>query len=134
EFLAFDVFPYVQLGPIQNWKRAYVFAGIDATVVKVPDFGPLIFRVPLAETVAEAEEPLLGAGLFLVAPCAANQAIKTKLFDGGEQGGYLKLIATDLTGRRHRDALGDGVIDFADDELRPELPGTTVAELVQFGE
>ena len=41
-------------------------------VVEVPQLRALVARVPLAELVAEAEDPLLGAGLLLVAAGAAE--------------------------------------------------------------
>ena len=104
EFLALDVFPHIHLGPVAEWKHAHVFAGIDARVVKVPDLRPLVFRVPLAEAVAEAEEAFLGAGLFLIAPRAADAAIEPKLLDRRQQGGDLQAVAADLAGRRNRDA------------------------------
>ncbi len=118
---------------LREREDAHVFAGIDAGVVKVPDFRALVLRVPLAEAVAEAEETLLGAGLFLVAPRAANQAVKTEFLDGGEQRGNLQLVAADFAGPRHRNAVGDGVLDLADDELRAEFLCAAVAELIQFG-
>ena len=111
-----------------------MFARIDAGVVKIPDFRPLVFRVPLAEAVAEAEETFLGAGLFLVAPRAANQAIKLKFLNGREQRGDLQLVAADFAGRGNGDALGDGVFDLADDEFGAEFLRAAVAEFVQFRE
>src|SRR5262249_29411901 len=101
EAFAADVFPDIHLRPVAERERAHVFAGIDAGVVKIPAFRPLVFRVPLAEAVAEAEEALLRAGLFLVAARAADQAIEPELLDRREQRGDLEPVAADLAGRRH---------------------------------
>src|SRR6185295_14465895 len=90
EFLALDVLPDVELGPVAEREDAHVFAGIDARMVEIPDFRPLIFRIPLAEAVAKAEEPFLGAGFFLVAPRAADGAIEAEFLDRGEQRGDLE--------------------------------------------
>ena len=111
-----------------------MFARIDAGIEQVPDFGPLIFRVPLAEVVAETEEAFLRAGLFLVAPRAANQTIKLKFLNRREQRGNLQLVAADFAGSGHSDAFGDGVFDFADDEFGAEFLGAAITEFIQFGE
>jgi hypothetical protein len=123
EFLAADVFPDVHLGPVAEREHAHVFAGIEPGVVEVPDLGALVLGVPLAEAVAETEEALLGAGLFLVAAGAADAAVEAELLDGGEQRRNLQPVAADLARRRHRDALGDGVLDLTHDQLAAELLG-----------
>ena len=45
-----------------------------------------------------------------------------------EQRGNLQLVAADFAGRGHGDALGDGVLDRADDELGAEFLRAPVAE------
>jgi len=132
-FLA-DVFPHVHFRPVGERKDAHVLARIDAGIEKIPDFRPLVFRVPLSEAVAKAEEPFLCAGLFLVAPRAANQAIKLKFLNGRKQRGDLQLVAADFAGPGHGDALGDGVFDFADDEFGAEFLRAAVTEFIQFRE
>ncbi len=49
-----DVVPDVELGPVGKREDADALAFVDAAVVEVPEFGPLILGVPLAEGVAEA--------------------------------------------------------------------------------
>ena len=88
----------------------------------------------MAEAVAEAEEALLGAGLLLIAPRAADAAVEPELLDGRQQRWDLQAIAADLAGRWHRRAVGDGALDGADDELAAQLRGAAVTELVQLGE
>src|SRR4029453_16136452 len=61
ELLARDVLPDVELGPVRDREDADVLAFADARVVEVPQLGPLHARVPLAEVVAEGEDPLLRA-------------------------------------------------------------------------
>src|SRR5204862_4299158 len=72
ELLALDVLPDVELGPVRDREHAHVLALVHAPVVEVPELGPLVLRVPLAELVAKGKNPLLGARLFLVAPRAAD--------------------------------------------------------------
>ncbi|OLT53477.1 hypothetical protein BJF88_11290 [Cellulosimicrobium sp. CUA-896] len=47
-----------------------------APVVEVPQLGPLVARVPLAELVAQREHALLGARLLLVAAPAAEHGVE----------------------------------------------------------
>ena len=124
-----DVFPHVHLGPVAEREDAHVLAGVEAGVVEVPDLRALVLGVPLAEAVAEAEEALLGAGLLLVAPRAADAAVEAELLDGRQQRGNLQAVAADLAGRGHRGAVGDGALDGADDELAAQFRGAAVAEL-----
>ena len=62
-------------------------------VVEVPQFGPLRLGVPLAELVAEAEHPLLGAGLLLVAARPAERGVELVLPDGAQQRHGLQRVA-----------------------------------------
>ena len=57
----------------------------DARVVEVPQLGPLRARVPLAEVVAEGEDPLLRAAALLVAAGAADRRVEAVLLDRVEQ-------------------------------------------------
>jgi hypothetical protein len=50
-------------------------------VVEAPQLGALVLGVPLAEVVAEAEHPLLGPGLLLVAAGAAERGVEAVLLD-----------------------------------------------------
>src|SRR5204862_601772 len=131
EFLLLDVFPHVHLGPIRERKDAHVFTRIETRIVKVPDFGALVLGVPLPKDVAEAEEALLGARLFLITPRAADAAIKSKFFNGAEQRRDLETVAADLALGQHGRAAGDGVVHGADDELGAELFRTAVAKFQQ---
>ena len=133
DLFAPDVFPYIPLGPVAERKDTHVFARVEARVVEVPDFRSLVLRIPLAKTVAEAEEALLGAGLFLVAPRTADAAVELEFIDRGEQRGDLQPVPADLAWRRHGPALRDRILHPADDEPRAEFPGATVAEFVHLG-
>ena len=92
ELFLFDVFPNVHFGPVGEREHAHVLAGIHPGVVKIPDFRALIFGIPLAEGIAEAEETFLRAGLFLVAPRAADGAVELKFLDRAEQPGICSLF------------------------------------------
>ena len=117
DFLALDVHPDVHLGEVGEREDAEVFAGVLAAVEEVPEFGALVFRVPLAEVVAVGEEALLGAGFFLVAAAAAEAGVVLVLLDGVEQGDGLQFVAGGVGAFFLDDAAGvDGFLDGADDE------------------
>ena len=63
-----DVVPDVQLRPVGQGENAYALTRIYARVIKVPQFGPLVLRVPLAGAVAEGKDAVLGAGFFFIPP------------------------------------------------------------------
>ena len=109
-----------------------MFAGIHAGVVEIPDFRALVLGIPLPEPVTEAEEAFLGAGFFLVAPSAADTAVKTKFLNRPQQHRRLQAIPADLPGRHVRQSFLDGVLDGADDQLRAELLRAPVAEFDQL--
>jgi len=134
QVLTLDVFPDIHLGPVGEREGAHVFAGIDARVVEVPDLGTLVLRIPLAKRIPKAEEPFLGAGLFLIAPRAADEAVELEFLGGGEQGGDLKAVAADLAGGGHGDARGDRILHLAHDQFAAEFLRATVPEFIQFGE
>src|SRR4030095_16063649 len=73
ELLLRYVLPHVQLGPVRQREHAHVLARFDEAVVDVPELAPLALRVPLAEVVAEREDPLLRAGALLVAAGTAER-------------------------------------------------------------
>ena len=88
-----DVLPDVELGPVAQREHPDVLALVVAAVVEAPQLGPLVLRVPLAEVVAEAEHPLLGPGLLLVAAGTAERGVEAVLLDGVEQRRGLQAVA-----------------------------------------
>ena len=92
-FLALDIHPNVHLGEIREREYAEVFAGILATIEKIPQLRALIFWVPLTEVIAVGEEALLGAGFFFITATTSEAAIVLMLFDGIEQGHGLQFVA-----------------------------------------
>src|SRR4030095_8994582 len=76
-----DVLPNIELGPVGYRENAWVFARVDARVVQVPELGPLILRIPLAEGVAHREDTFLRSCLFLVPPGSADQRVESELLD-----------------------------------------------------
>ena len=66
---------------LRQREDADVLALAVAAVVEAPQLGPLVLRVPLAELVAEAEHPLLGPRLLLVAAGAAEHGVEAALLD-----------------------------------------------------
>ena len=93
ELLAVDVLPDVELGPVGEREHAHVLALADPAVVEVPQLGALVLGVPLAELVAEGEDPLLGAGPLLVAAGAAEGGVEAVLVDRVEQRRRLQAVA-----------------------------------------
>ena len=85
DLLGADVGPDVELGPVGQREDPNVLALVVPAVVEVPQLGPLGLRVPLAEFVAEAEHPLLGARLLLVAARPAERGVELVLPDGAQQ-------------------------------------------------
>jgi hypothetical protein len=80
-----DVLPDVELGPVAQREHPDVLALAVPAVVEAPQLGPLVLRVPLAELVPEAEHPLLGTRLLLVAPGSSEGGVEVVLLDGVQQ-------------------------------------------------
>src|SRR4029077_11467983 len=102
DLLGADVGPDVELGPVRQRERPDVLTLVRAAVVQVPQLGSLRLGVPLTELVAEAEYPLLGAGLLLVATGPTERGVEFVLPDGAQQREGL-----------HRVARRDGLHDAA---------------------
>src|SRR4029079_10726558 len=80
--LAQDVLPHVELGPVRQRKDAHRLALVFARIVERPQLGALALRVPSMIAVAEAEHPLLGPALLLVASRAAERRVEAMLVEG----------------------------------------------------
>src|SRR4051794_29395114 len=130
EALAGDVLPDVELGPVAQREHAHVLALADPPVVDAPQLGALAARVPLAEVVAEGEDPLLRPGALLVAARAAERGVEAMLLDRVEQRGRLQPVA-----RRARPGLLDDaaavdrLLHGGDDQPLAELGDAAVAEV-----
>src|SRR3954449_4611981 len=135
EALLLDVLPDVELGPVRQREDADVLALADATVVDAPQLRALAARIPLAEVVAEAEDPLLRAGALLVAAGPAERGVEAVLLDGVEERRRLQPVA-----RRARPGLlghapvVDRLLHGGDDQPLAELGDAAVAELDDLGE
>src|SRR5215471_7900145 len=133
EILPMDILPNIHLGPVAEGKDPHVFARINTGIVKIPNLGTLVFGVPLAEAIAETEEPLFGASFLFVPPRTPDATIEPELFDGGQQCGNLQAVAADFAGGRNGDAFGHSFLDLADNEFGAKLGRATIAKLIQFG-
>src|SRR5436309_2742771 len=67
DFLNVDVLPHVELRPIRQREHADTLAWIHAAVEDVPQLGPLILGIPLAQLVAEGEDALFRSRFLFVA-------------------------------------------------------------------
>ena len=105
-----------------------------APVVDRPHLGPLVLRIPLAEFVAEREEALLGACLFLVAAGTAHHGVEVVLLDRVEQRRGLQAIARRTRCRVFDNATAvDRLLHRRDDEVDVEPLDRGVAELEDLG-
>ena len=115
-------------------KRAQVFAGVDPALVELPELGPLLARVPLAEGVAERQDALLGPCLVLVTTRATEGRVELVFVDRVEQRDRLESVAH-AHGTRVGDATPvDGVLDLGDEKPSAELGDVVVAVLEDLGE
>jgi hypothetical protein len=73
---ALGVGPDVGFGPMQDRMNAQMRAGRRRSVELVPELRGLIAHVPAAFESARREHALLGAGRFLIAANAGDQAVK----------------------------------------------------------
>ena len=74
-----NVLPDVQFGPVAQWKGANALALVHFAVVQVPELGPLIFRVPLMQLVAEAVDTFFGPAFLFVAAGPAEGRVELKV-------------------------------------------------------
>src|SRR5262249_16608369 len=71
-----NVLPDIGFGPVGKWKYPYGFARVDAGIVEIPQFWALGFRLPAMAGCAKRKNPFLGAGFFLITPCAPEDHVK----------------------------------------------------------
>src|SRR4051812_21721526 len=123
EALLLDVLPDVELGPVREREDADVLALADAPVVDAPQLRPLAARVPLAEVVAEAEDPLLRAGALLVAACPPERGVEAVLLDRVEQRRRLQAVARRARAGLLHDAPPGGRLPPPGHRQPPPQPG-----------
>src|SRR5581483_823727 len=104
------------------------FAGMDARVVQAPQLRTLALGIPLPELVAEGKDPLLGAGLFLVAARTADARVEAVPGDGVEQSHRLMLVAALVFRAQMHPPVADRLLDAAHDQAFTQLCGAGVAE------
>ena len=126
--LALDIHPHIHLGEVRERKDAEMLAGVVSPVEEIPEFGALVFGIPLAELITVRKEALLGAGLFLITAAATEAGVEFVLLDGVEKGNGLKLVAGGVGPLLllHA-ALVDRVLDEADHEPGSEFFGKGIA-------
>ena len=128
-----DVLPDVELGPVRQRKDADGFAGPHARVVEPPEFGPLVLRIPGMRRRAEREDALLGAGLFFVAPRAAEGRVEAVFVERLLQAFRLHHLGMKRrAGIERIDAAPDAVLVDMHEQVEAEPLGGRVAELDHF--
>src|SRR5205807_3185119 len=132
EPFARDVLPHVELGPVAEREYPHVLALVNAGIVEAPKFGPLVFRIPLTEGVAEGKDPFLGTRFLLVAPCAPDQRIEAEFLDRVAQRHRLMPVAA-LVGMSQDDpAVDDRVFDRPHNQTLAKLRDAPVAKIDDF--
>ena len=104
-----------------------------AAVVQAPQLGALVARIPLAELVAQRDDPLLGARLVLVATGAAEDGVVPAGGDRVEQRQRLQRVAG-AVGALLQPAVVDVVLHAGDFEADAEPRDGLVAERQHLGE
>jgi len=69
-----------------------MFTHIHFSIEEVPQFGSLVFGIPLTEFIAMGEEALFGTGFFFITAPAAEQCIEFVFFNGVKQGNGLQYV------------------------------------------
>ena len=110
-----------------------MLAGGVAAVVQAPQLGALVARIPLAELVAQRDDPLLGARLVLVAAGPAEDGVVPAGGDGVQQRHGLQRIAR-AVGALLEAAVVDVVLHAGDFEPHAEAPHRLIAEREHLGE
>src|ERR1051326_3416624 len=81
DIFAFDVFPDIQLGPMQQRMNADVRSLLEISLELVPQLRRLVFDVPFHIFVAGTEITLFRAGRFFVASDADNDTGEVMLVE-----------------------------------------------------
>ena len=72
-----DILPNIKLGPVRNREHANRFALADFSVVKTPQFGTLVLRIPTMVFITERVDALFGTRFFFIATTATERSIET---------------------------------------------------------
>ena len=107
---------------------------LQARVEQAPQFRPLRLGLPLAKTVAVAEDALFGAGFFFVAAGTTNERVELEFFNRFQQGDRLVHIAAFTGVGQAHSAARHGVFHTAHDQLGTQFFGAQVAEIGHFME
>ena len=124
-----DVFPDIELGPVRQRKHPHGLALPDPCVEQIPQFRPLIARVPAMAGRAEREDPLFRPALLLVAARAAEGGIELMVIER-----LLQRIGLHDLGMQRRagsdriDAAREAVLVHMHDQIEPEPPRGFVAK------
>src|ERR1035437_5346426 len=103
--LALDIFPDVQLRPVQQRVNADMSPRLEVRLELVPQLRRLVLDVPFHVLVPRAEVAFLGPGGFLVAAYADNHASKVVLVENRLQGVLFQRAAA-LDARRFATGIG----------------------------
>ncbi len=88
------IIPDIEFCPVADWKNAHIFSFLNFTIVDIPEFWSLSFRIPLSEFIPHRKYSFFGPRFFLISSGASNACIKPKFFDRIQQRKSLQCIAT----------------------------------------
>jgi hypothetical protein len=129
DVLQVDVLPDVQLGPVGDREHPQALARMLAGVVQLPQLGPLVLGIPALLGRAEAEHPLLGPALLLVAAGAAERRVEAVQAEGLlEALGLPKVGVQGAAVVERIDAAGLRFRVLVDQQVKAQLRGHLVAQ------
>ena len=106
-----------------------------ARVIEVPQFGALVFGVPVVRCCAEGEDALFGAAFLFIAPSAAKGGIKTASVERGFQSvGKHQLRVNRCRAVDRINALCRCLGIVVDNEIKTIFRGLPVAQFEQVPE
>ena len=131
--LQMNVLPDIHLRPIRKREDADRFTLVDAGVEDVPQLGPLIFRIPLSEFIAERVDALLGARFLFVAPRSAKRGVIAACRQRVKQRTRFQKSAASFRAEFERTrAVVHGLLVGMNDEVGADLTGKAVAKINHF--
>src|SRR5580698_10037101 len=125
-----DVLPDIELSPIGQREDANAFTLALAGIIDIPEFRTLIFRIPALVGGTKRKDALLGAGLFLIAACAAECDIEAVLRERLLQSLRLPKVGMQAAVIEGVDAPSHGVRILMHDELHAAARRDIVAHFV----
>src|SRR5258706_187488 len=125
----FDIEPDVQLRPLRQRKIPNAFVFVNPRIENIPQFWPLILRVPLPQGVAERVNSLFSPRLLLVPSRSSKRRVKAPFRKRVQKRLRLQQSAAFLRSQRKTiSSRLQSCLILMDDQLRPNLPRICVTK------